>query len=242
MVSLWNTLVYEPLYNILIFLVGFIPGHELGVAIIVLTVLVKAALLPTAIKAAKAQRAMRALEPDMAKIREKYKDKKEEIAKATMALYQEKGVHPFSGCLPILIQIPIILGLYWVFMDGVAIDPSVLYSFVSHPETVDLNYLGLHLEEKNSLILAFLAGISQFGYGWWAIPVPPKLEEPRGKDAQPDFGREMARTMQIQMRYVLPIFIVFVSYSFSAAVALYWTVSNIWSIGQELVFRRTLGK
>ncbi len=235
MLSLWNTVVYEPLYNTLIFLVSILPGHSVGFGIIILTFVVRLLLYPLTGKSIRAQKAMRELEPELKKIREKYKDDKQLQARKTMELYQERGVTPFSGCLPLLIQIPIIIGLYWVFMDLPKESLEKLYTFVIHPEVLDMHFLFFDLAAK-SLILAFLAGATQYlqtkvSLGNNPLPKPKEGEKPT---LQEDF----ARSMQVQMRYVLPVMVGLIAYTTSAAVALYWTTSNILSIMQEFHVRR----
>src|SRR5438105_3158478 len=139
--SIWHTVVYQPLYNILFFLVGIIPGHNVGLAIILLTIIVRVALFPLTGKSIKAQKAMKVLEPKLKELREKHKDDKQKLAQKSMELYQEHGVTPFSGCLPMVIQIPIIIGLYWVFSRGLhVVDTSILYSFVTAPGALNMHF------------------------------------------------------------------------------------------------------
>lgn len=233
--ALWHTIVYRPLYNILILLIGVLPGHSVGVAIIILTVIVRGALFPLTGKSIRAQKAMKELEPDIKKIKEKYKDDKQQQAKMTMELYQEKGVTPFSGCLPLFIQVPIIIGLYMVFKELLTLDQSQLYSFVIHPGALDMHFLYFDLAAK-SAILAACAGIAQYfqadlSLGRQTPPTPTK-------GSTPSFQEDFAKSMQVQMRYVLPVMISFIAFNTSAAVALYWTTSNILSIIQELLIRR----
>src|SRR3989338_7381476 len=162
MIALWNSLVYEPLYNVLILLVGVLPSHSVGGAIILLTIIVKLALYPLTGKSIRAQRAMKELEPELKRIREENKGDREKQSRKMMELYQTRGVSPFSGCLPVLIQIPIILGLYWVFFKGLTVvNSEILYGFVSGPETLDMHFLLFDLAAK-SLLLAAIAGITQY--------------------------------------------------------------------------------
>ncbi len=232
--SLWHAIVYRPLFNLLIVFVGFLPGNSVGLAIILLTIIVRVSLFPLTGKSIRAQRAMKELEPELKIIREKYKENKQEQAKKTMELYKDKGVTPFSGCLPLFIQIPIIIGLYFVFKDLTIIDQSQFYSFVSHPGSLDMHFLSFDLASK-SAFLAVCAGITQYFQADLSLgrqaPPPPK-------GSTPSFQEDFARSMQLQMRYILPIMIVFIAFSSSAAVALYWTTSNILSITQELLIRR----
>lgn len=236
MIALWDSFVYEPLYNVLIFLVGVLPGHSVGGAIIVLTIVVKLALYPLTGKSIRAQRAMKELEPELKRIREQYKDDRQAQSKKTMELYQARGVSPFSGCLPVLIQIPVILALYWVFLKGLAVvNGEILYSFVSAPATLDMHFLLFDLAAK-SVVLALLAGISQYFQTDLSLGRQTPASAPSSGKAS--FQEDFAKSMQVQMRYVLPVMIGVIAYTTSAAVALYWATSNILSIAQELQMRR----
>ena len=236
MISIWwNTIIYKPLYNILIFLVGVLPGHNVGLAIILLTVFVKLALYPFTAKSITAQIAMKEIEPELKNIKEKHKDDKKKIAEATMALYQQKGVNPFSGCLPILIQIPVIIGLYWVFRGFYSINTDILYSFIHTPATYSMQFLIFDLKEK-SLVLAVLAGVAQHIQTRITLGKNKTIKDVRKEN--PTFQEDFARNMQMQMLYFLPVFIGFVAYTASAAVALYWVMSSILSILQEVWVRK----
>lgn len=234
--TIWHTIVYKPLYNILILFIGVLPGQSVGGAIILLTIIVKLALYPLTGKSIKAQRAMKELEPELKQIREKHKEDKQLQAKKTMELYQERGVTPFSGCLPLFIQIPIIIGLYWVFKD-LKIDDAMFYEFVSKPTSLDMHFLFFDLAQK-SIILAVLSGITQFIQTHLSLGRQPVTTPVSPTDGKPSFQEDFAKSMQVQMRYVLPVMIGFIAFNTSAAVALYWTTSNILSIIQELLMRR----
>lgn len=237
MISFWNVAIYEPLYNLLIVLIDNLPGHSVGLAIISLTIVVKLVLFPLTAKSIRAQRAMKELEPDLKKLKERHSDDKQKLAEATMKLYQEKGVTPFSGCLPLLIQIPVIIGLYWVFSRGLTvIDEKILYTFVQAPAMLDMHFLVFNLSEK-SVILALCAGVTQFIQTHITLnkqgPTPP----PKA-GATPSFQEDFARSMQMQMRYVLPVIVGGISMTLPSAVALYWATSNILSTIQELLTKK----
>lgn len=236
--SFWNTVVYEPLYNILILLVDVLPGHSVGGAIILLTILVKLALYPLSAKAIQAQQSMRKLEPALKKIKEDYKRDKQKQAEMTMRLYQEHGVTPFGGCLPLLVQVPIIIALYWIFLKGIAIKPELLYGFIPVPETLDLNFLSLDLAAK-STTLAALAGITQYIQA--DLSLGKTQPDTKKTNEKPSFAEDFQKSMQIQIRYVFPVLVSFIAYTTSAAVALYWATSNILSIAQEYVMRKNTG-
>ncbi|KKT75269.1 MAG: Preprotein translocase subunit YidC [Parcubacteria group bacterium GW2011_GWB1_44_7] len=236
MASFFHTIIFEPLYNGLVFLIHITPFADVGIAVIIFTCIVKLLLFPLSKKAVKTQMAMKAIEPETEKIKNQFKNNREELARQTMALYKKHQVNPFSSFAVILIQIPIILGLYYVFFKGglPTINTDWLYSFVAAPDKVNMIFLGLLDISKKSIFLALLAGVSQFFQAKLAMP-PIK---PRG--AEPDFKADLARSMGLQMRYIFPIVVVFIAYSISGAIALYWTTSNIFAIGQELIIRRQL--
>ncbi|HEY4496189.1 MAG TPA: YidC/Oxa1 family membrane protein insertase [Candidatus Paceibacterota bacterium] len=236
MASFFHATIFEPLYNGLVFLIDITPFADVGIAVIVFTCIVKLLMFPLSKKAVKTQMAMKAIEPETEKIKNQYKNNREELARQTMALYKKHQVNPFSSFAVILIQIPIILGLYYVFFKGglPTINTDWLYSFVAVPDKVNMLFLGILDISKKSIFLALLAGVSQFFQAKLAMP-PIK---PRGD--KPDFKADLARSMGLQMRYIFPVIVVFIAYSISGAIALYWTTSNIFAIGQELVIRRQL--
>lgn len=232
--SIWHSTIYQPLYNILILLVGILPGNSVGGAIILLTFIVKLALYPLAGKAIDAQHSMRKLEPELKKIRETHKEDKQKQAKHTMELYQKHQITPLSGCLPLLVQIPVIIGLYWVFYKGLSISPELLYSFVGTPDSLDMQFLMFDLGQK-SIFLALLAAVSQYIQVTISMP---KMADDGKKTGERTLQEDFARSMQMQMRYVLPVMIGFIAYQSAAAVALYWATSNILGIIQEILMRR----
>lgn len=235
--AFFHAVIYDPLYNSLVFLIEHVPYADVGIAVILLTVAVKLVLLPLAHSAVRSQIMMNAIKGDLDAIKKQYKDDKQEQARRTMELYKEKGINPFAMILPLLIQLPIIFGLYWVFFRGglPEINPELLYSFIPVPDTVNMNFIGLIDMGGKSIILALLAGITQYIQTKLSFP---KLET----NGEQSFRNDLAKSMHIQMRYVLPIIVGVIAYTISAAVALYWTTSNIFAIGQELFVRRRLLK
>ncbi len=231
MQGFWMTVFYEPLYNGLIFLVQAFPIHSVGIAVILLTLLVKIILFPLAQKSIKSQVEMKKIEPFIEKIKKDFPNNKEEQARKTMALYKEHKINPFSGCLVLLIQIPIIFALYKVFMNGIHSPEGVLYSFVHLPETFSTMFLGADLTGK-SIGLAILAGASQFLQAHVAsASLTPATDEK-------SFKNDFMKSMQFQMKYILPVFIAIVSYTLASAVALYWVTSNLFTVGQEYIIRK----
>ena len=230
--NIWNTLLYEPLINALAFLVSIVPGGDVGIAVILLTILVKVLLFPFSQKAIKNQAAMNLLAPELNKIK-KGGTNKEEQARLTFELYKKHKTNPFSGCLLILIQIPIIFALYYVFFKGINFESGLLYSFVHVPENINMIFLGLIDLSQKSLILAILAGVSQYLQAHF-MPKPAATGGTEGS-----FAESFGKSMQIQMKYVFPFLITWIAYSISGAVALYWITSNIFAVGQQIYVNKT---
>ena len=229
-------LVYDPLYNGLVYLVDIVPTHDMGVAVIFLTILVKVILLPLSRQAIRTQVAMRAVAPEIEAIKEKFKDKQEEQARAIFALYKERNIRPFASFFLILLQFPILFGMYWVFSKGGLpnVDPSILYSFVPSPESVRMDFLGSIDMSGRSVSLAIAAGLTQLLYA--RLSMGPR--KPREKTDNPSFSSDMAHSFDLQARYVLPLVVAGIAYTVSAAIPLYWTTSNLFMLVQELAMGR----
>jgi YidC/Oxa1 family membrane protein insertase len=236
---IWHTFFFDPVYNGLIFFIDIFPHGDVGLAIIALVIVVKTILLPLSIKAAKTQRIMREITPKLNELKEKHKDDRHAQAQAMLAIYREAGLNPFAGILVMIIQIPILIALYFAVYSGggvalPAINTALLYSVVPVPEVVTMSLLGLVDITSQSFVLAFLAGLTQFLQIKYAMPPLPAPEP--GKE--PDMKDDIARMMQVQMKYILPPLIFFVGYTTSAAIALYFVVSNVVALAQELAIRK----
>jgi len=221
--SILKATLYRPLYNLLIFFVWLMPGNSVGWAIILLTAIVRALLLIPTAKSLKSQAKMQALGPKIEEMKEKYKDDKQAQAKATMDLYKKEGVSPFSSCLPLLIQMMILVVLYKVFMVGLTTSRfgDLLYAFVPHPGTVNTMFLGIDLALKDKLyILPGIAGILQFIAAWQMRP------KGQVKDS-------MQQMLSKQMLFIFPIFTVIIASRLPAALPLYWIVTTIFSVAQQ---------
>ena len=232
---IWHTFFFDPIYNGLVFFVDVIPGGDVGLSIIAITIVVKLVLFPLSIRAAKTQRAMKEIEPKLKELQEKHKSDREALARATMALYKESGINPFSSIFLLLLQLPIIFALYLSVLRGGGvpfpdINVDLLYSFVPVPEMVFLGFVDI---TAKSLPLALLAGAAQFVHSHMATPkLAPK------KEGVVDLKDDFMRSMNLNMRYVLPVIIAIAAYTLSAAVALYFTISGLMAILQELMIRK----
>lgn len=235
--NLFNKIIEEPLYSGLVYLINLLPFFDVGVVIIIFTILVKIILLPLSIKASKSQLEMKSAEKDLNLIKEKYKDKGEQSLKM-MEYYKEKGINPFSSIFIVLIQIPILLGLYRVFLGLPVIKTEWLYSFVPSPATVDMLFLGLIDISQKSLVLALLVGITT--YFQTSLASSGLNDDKSGQNAST--GGDFAKAMSFQMKYFLPPFITIIIYNISSAVALYIFVSNLFSIAQEIYIKKRYHK
>ncbi len=235
---LYTTFIYHPLYNGLILLGDLLPFLDAGILIIIFTIIVKLILFPLSKKAVRTQATMKLVEPELRAIKEKFKDNKQAQAVETMKLYKEKQINPFSSIFLLLIQLPIIFALYKVFSASnfSAVNTDILYSFVKVPEHISTMFLGLIDVTQKSFILAILAAISQYFQIKFSAPnLPPKSENGSFQD-------DFARNMHVQMKYVFPIMILFISYNVAAALAIYWVTSNLFMIGQELYIRKQMAR
>lgn len=231
MSSFYHTFFFDPLYNALVLLFKILPWADAGIIVIILTILVRLIIFPLSRKAILTQVKMNEIGPELAKIKEKYKDKTEEQARLTLALYKEKKVNPFSGILVIIIQIPIIFALYQIFLHLPEVNTDFLYSFVKAPEHINTTFLGILDITAKSAVIAFLAAVSTFFQ--FKISMRGQVK-PTGDS----FGNNLARSMQTQMKYFFPVIVFFISYNISGVIALYWLTTNLFSIAQELFIRK----
>ncbi len=221
--------LYQPLYNILMFLVWLVPGHSVGWAIVILTVLVRLALLPSGLKQARMQQKMKQLQRELQEIKRKYQHDRQAEAQATMALYRKHGVSPFSGCLPMLIQLPILIILYRVFMVGFNKNSfNLLYPFVPRPEFIQTHFFGIDLSQPDRWVLPILAGVVQFIQSWQVQKLQPQPEQ-TSKKSEPDFSQILSR----QMMFIFPVMTVIIGMRLPAALPLYWIVMTLFMIAQQ---------
>jgi YidC/Oxa1 family membrane protein insertase len=236
---IWHTLFFDPVYNTLVFFIDIFPGGDVGLAIIATVVVVKLALFKVSIKAVRTQKVLRDIEPKLREIKEQHKDDREAYARAMMELYKKSGINPFASILVMFIQIPFIIALYFAVMSGGGvplpdINTALLYRFIPSPDTVSMMMFSVFDITAKSLPLALIAGFGQYIHTYYAMPPLP----PREADAAPNFKDDLMRNMNLQMRYVMPLIIVVVAYTLSAAIAIYFIVTSVMSLIQELVVRK----
>lgn len=239
MSNLWTIILKQPLSNALLFIIAVIPGGNIGLAVIILTCLVKLLLLPLSYQSLKTQIAQKKIQPEVDAIKKTVTDRQEQ-AKQLMALYKQYNVKPFASVLVMLIQLPIIIALYTVFLNGVDATIPLAYSFITVPDAsaIATSFLGINLAAK-SIILAIIAALAQFAQ----IHFSPVMRMTRVEShAANDMSAMMASSMQRSMKYVLPIMIAFFGAVVPGAVALYWIVSSLVTLLQEIILFKKLSR
>ncbi len=234
MSSVFQTIFYQPVLNLLVFIYNTVPGHDLGVSIVLLTVIIKLILLPLSKQSIKAQKALQELQPKINEIKKQYADKKEEMGRAMMALYKENKVNPFSSCLPVLIQLPFLLAVFRVFRDGFANGSlDLVYPFIARPEAINVVSLGFIDLSARNIPIAVLAGIAQYWQAKMMVTQRAAVHTEGSKD------EDMMAMMNKQMIYLMPIITVFIGLSFPGGLALYWLVTTLLTGVQQLyIFRQ----
>jgi YidC/Oxa1 family membrane protein insertase len=218
--SFFFQVLYRPLYNALVYLI------------------VKLILFPLSLQSVKTQVKMKEIQPELDALNEKYKDDRQKKALETFALYKKYNIRPFLGIVLILIQLPIVLALYRIFYAGglPVVDPSILYSFVEFPEQVKILFLGFIDITKRNIWLAVVVAVTQY------LQARLMNITPAQGASTSQFQKDLARTMQLQVRYIFPLIMFGISYSLASVVSLYLITSNIFTIGQELYIRSKYGK
>lgn len=218
----YNDVIYRPLLNLLVFFYNIIPGHDIGVVIIILTIFIRLVLAPSFHKSLKSQKAMNDLQPKLNDLREKHKGNKEAEAKAMMELYKEHQVNPFSSCLPLLLQLPILIGLYQVFKSALGGKQIVgLYNFVHLTGTINSYFLHWVNLAQPSWIFGVIAGLAQFWQSKMMVNKNSSATDPT------------MRAMQLQTTYILPLLSVFIALKLPAGLPLYWIVTTLFAVGQQ---------
>lgn len=231
--NIFHTIVFQPVYNLVVFFVDLFPGADFGLAIIAATILIKFLFLPLSKKQIESQKQMAEIQPKIKEIQEKYKHDKERQSKEIMAFYKESGVNPLMGCLPLVVQIVFLIAIYRVILDISATEfipeTSELYGFIPNPGALSQTFHGVDLATP-SVVFAVFAAAGQFYQTKMLMAKQVKKADPKKEsDKEPDF----AGMMQKQMLYIGPAMTLFIGLQFPAALSLYWLVSTVFSIVQQ---------
>lgn len=233
--SLFFHVFYQPILNAVVWLYNVLPGHDLALAIIGVTIVIKLILWPLSQQSVRAQRDLQAMQPKIEAIKKEYADNREEQAKAMMALYREHKINPFSSCLPLLIQLPFFFAVFKVLRE-IGTNNKILefvYGFIHRPEMISSQGLfGLIDLAKPSYVLAILAGAAQF----WQAKMLSHQRPPVHNNGARD--EDFAAILNKQMLYMMPIMTVVIGFTFPGGLSLYWLVLTLLTVLQQyLVFR-----
>jgi YidC/Oxa1 family membrane protein insertase len=230
---MFETIFYQPILNLLVFLYNIVPGNDLGVAIILLTIIIKLALFPLSKKSIESQKKLTEIQPEVDEIKVKYKDDREALGRETLELYKRKKINPLSSCLPLLIQLPFLFAVFKVFSNGLANGSlDLVYSFISKPDAINPISLGLFdLSATNNIILSVLAAYSQY----YQTKMMMSRKTNAVSTASPSNAKadDFSSIMNKQMLYMMPVFTGFIAYSFPSGLALYWFVTTLLTILQQ---------
>jgi YidC/Oxa1 family membrane protein insertase len=239
---MWFTTYFiQPLYNVFIYLIGVMPGGDVGLALIAMTIAVRLIFYPAYSSSIRTQMGMAAVQGELDEINEKYKDEPNEKAQRIMALYKERNIRPFSSFIAVLAPIPIFIALYYsIAREGLPhIDTDLLYSFVHVPATVNVEFLGfLNLLAAHNVILSVIVAFLQYIVVRLSITRTKKVAS-----AQKPLAKDKAQAQAMQqnlMLYALPVLYIGIVYSLPAVAGLYFGITNLFSVGQELLIRHQL--
>jgi YidC/Oxa1 family membrane protein insertase len=180
-------------------------------------------------KTLKSQKAIAALQPKLSALKEKHKDDREAQARATMELYREHNINPLASCLPVLIQLPILIALYQVFNKALNGNLDGLYNFVANPGSINPLFLGLVDLSKPAFVFAIIAGVAQFYQSWMMQKQQAPSDDPTMK------------AIAVQTTYLLPIISIVIAWNLPAGLPLYWIVTTLFAIAQQYYVMRQPG-
>lgn len=217
---------------------NIVPGKDFGIAIILITILLRFALIPFYKKQIESQQKLQELQPKIKEIQEKYKHDKEKQTKETMEFYKQNKTNPFSGCLPLIVQLIFLIGIYRILINisasGLTADPKELYSFVSDPGKINQFFIGIVDLTKASIVLAVLAAVAQYFQTKMLMSKQPVLSADKKENDQPDISQIMSK----QMLYLGPFLTFFIGIKFPAGLSLYWLVSTLFMLIQQLLMQK----
>ena len=257
------TAIFGPVYSFFGAILKFfydISGNY-GVAIILFTLAVNIILLPLTWKQQKSTTKMQSIQPELKKIQQKYKNDKEKLNMEMMKLYKDNNINPMGGCLPLLIQLPVIFILYQIvyrpltYMIGMEpnavealkaahkiTDYSAEIKIAALESKVDFNFLGLDLSQTPSFnafnwfwLIPLLAGVTTFALSWLTT------RQSNARKAEKDGDNSTADTMQT-MTKIMPLITVWFAFNFPAGIGFYWIANNLFKMVQQVAVNKILSK
>ena len=234
----WTRMLYQPIYNTLLLISKYL-WWNLGLGIILLTFIIRLILLIPSQRALKQQKKMQMVQPKLEAIKRKHAGDQQKIAQETMAIWKEHRVNPFGSCMPLLVQFPILIALFYVIRDGLNPDNThLLYESFQNINLHDIttNFFGiLELTKRNIFWLPLSIGALQF-FQMKLTMAKKKTTDKKGKKEEKS-EMAMANNMMI---YFMPVMIAVFAASLPAGVGLYWGTSTLFGIGQQLVVNKEM--
>lgn len=242
--SIFHTVLYQPFFNGFVGVYHVIP--DVGIVILIITVILKLVLYPLTGQSIKAQKAMTELQPKLQEIKEKHKDDQQAIAQATMQLYRDHKINPLGSCLPILIQLPIFIALYWVLRDIFVLESfeGLLYAFVTDPGSINPQSLNMIDLAKPSYLLAIFAAAGQFWQARFFMQRRKKKAAEKGTEEKKASSQQddMMKMVNKQMLYFMPVMTLLIGTQLPGGLALYWFLSTVLTgLQQVILFREKPG-
>lgn len=241
--KIWREGLYKPIYNALIYATSVLPGHSLALAIILITLIIRTILLVPSQHAMRSQRRLQEIQPKIEAVKKKYAGNQEKVAMETMKIWQENKVNPMGSCLPLLVQFPILIALFYTIKDGLNPDKVVLlYEFQRDFSiaAIDTKFLGyFDLTKIDIYFFPIVVGLLQFTQMKLAFhrkkkkDEPKKEKKPAKKGAKQDLSADMEKANKM-MAYFMPIMIAFFTASVPSGVGLYWGTSTLYGIIQQI--------
>lgn len=229
LINIYTLVLYQPIFNLLVFFYNLLPNHDLGLAIVLITIVIRILILPLSAATLKSQKRMQEVQPKLEELKQKYKDDQEKMTQEMMKLYKDEKVNPFSSCLPVLLQLPIFIAVYQVFQSGLKPETlKNLYPFVSNPGVLNSVSLGLFDLSKPSWVLAFAAGLGQYFQSKMLMVKAPGVKGEGTKD------EETMAIFNKQMTYMFPVITVIIGFRLPAGLTLYWLITTLFSLAQQI--------
>ena len=242
--SMLTTLVYEPIYNLFVALLTWMPWHSLGWAIVIITLIIRLILLVPQQHMLESQKKLQKIQPKIKAIQEEYKEDKALLGQKIMELYKKEGVNPMGSCLPLLIQMPILIGLYWVI--SWITDPSNFYHLYPifkdfNPTSIITDFFGINLSQVGGImavVFGIILGITQWVQAYMSIQHTKKSKDSSKEITTPKDPNSLEAAldpelMQKMMLYMLPLMLAVSAYFFPLGVGLYWFIGTLFVIAQQ---------
>jgi YidC/Oxa1 family membrane protein insertase len=246
LVKLYRAFITKPFLNFLVLVASVLPNHNLGISIIILTLVVKLLLFLPTQRALEGQKKMQLLQPKLEVLKKEHSGDPQKLHEETVKIWKEHGVNPFQSCLPLLIQFPILIGLFHVIRDGVDLELSqhLLYESFRHLEwSFGTNFLGFDLTKAYPFVFPPILVVLQFVQMKLSFMIAGKKKKQaaQGKEESSEKKDEMQKAQDVQqkiMTYALPLMIGFFAWKLPSAVSLYWGISTLFAIGQQMIVNR----